>query len=90
MLFTLLNNFFSSIIYKPKLPDHELLHGMHLFLISLYIYKCNMYGVSHLDAHVVAPIVPHVSDVSVHLPLELGNVGEHADGPGDAAAGMEH
>ena len=74
----------------PKLPDHELLHVMHLFLISLYIYKCNMYGVSHLDAHVVAPIVPHVSDVSVHLPLELRDVGEHADGPGDAAAGMEH
>ena len=45
---------------------------------------------TRLDAHVVSLVVAHVPDAGVHLPGELGHMGQHADCPGHAAPGVEH
>ena len=35
-------------------------------------------------------IVAHVSDAGVHLPRELGHMGQHTDCPGHPTPGMKH
>ena len=48
-------------------------------IICIYLYHLLLSGVG-----------AHVSDGSVDLVPDAGHVSEHADCPGDAAAGVEH